>query len=119
MSVAQERLRPPALHQHNWIITPAHNHYCQLNLQKRNVLYEVHLTKIRCVHINSSSQLFITTVCCEGHTKHIDRPTVVCLLDPEVEGSTLLTHFGNYIYQSTAHNFSEDLNVHKLCCENF
>ena len=82
MSVAQKRLRPPALHQHNWIITPAHNHYYQLILQKRNVLYEVQLTRTRCVRIKTSSQLFITTVCSERQTKHTDRPTVVVLLDP-------------------------------------
>jgi hypothetical protein len=119
VSLAHKRLRPPALHQHSWIITPTHDHYCQLILQRRNVLYEVHLKKIRCVHITASSWLFITTVCSECQTKHTDRPTVVGLLDPEDEGTTLLPHVGNYIYRSTWHNFSKDLNVHKLCRENF
>ena len=83
------------------------------------MLYEVHLKKIRLVHITASSWLFITTVCSECQTKHTDRPTVVGLLDPEDEGTTLLPHVGNYIYRSTWHNFSKDLNVHKLCRENF
>ena len=88
-------------------------------MQKRNVLCEVHLKKIRCVHNETSSQLFITIVCSESQTKHTDRPTVVSLLDPEDEGTTLLPHVGNYAYQSTWHNFSEDFDVQKLCRENF